>query len=105
MRRFRRTIRDPETLGRRGKRGARPLAFDSRIDLHGMTGDEAVAEVEEELASLDPGESLLIIHGKGDGILRTRIRSFLASNRLASRVEYGEETNLPGGAGVTAVWV
>jgi len=105
MRRFRRTIRDPETLGRRGKRGASRRVFDLELDLHGMTGDDAVWEVEEALASLDEGETALIIHGKGDGILRTRVRAFLKSSGLASKVEYGEDANLPGGAGVTLVWI
>ena len=103
MKRFRRTIRDPDSLGGRGKRGSRVGVFDVEIDLHGMTGDEAVSDVEEVLASLDEGDRALIIHGKGDGVLRTRVRAFLGSTDLVSRVEYGESENLPGGAGVTAV--
>ena len=101
MRRFRKTIRRPETLGRRG--GPRHF-FDYTVDLHGYNGDDAVTELENELYSSD-ASSILIIHGKGEGILKQRIRRYLSSCPLAKRVEYGENANLPGGDGVTVVYL
>ncbi len=102
--RFRKTIRDPSTLGkRRGGRGS-VRHFDVELDLHGLTGDEAVAEVEKTLYSMSE-ESVLIIHGKGDGVLRRRVRALLDEVDLVSRVEFGEDCNLPGGAGVTVAWL
>lgn len=99
MRRFRKTIRNPETLGK--KRRARSH-FDVKMDLHGYTAEQALKELEEELFSGEAG-SILIVHGKGDGILRRRIRAFLA-NVPDVKVEYGETANIPGGDGVTAVY-
>ena len=100
MRKFRKTIRDPETLGKR--RGVR-TNFDIKMDLHGYTAEEAIAELEEELFASE-SESILIVHGKGNGILRQRIRAFLARCDDLT-VEYGETANIPGGDGVTAVYL
>ena len=99
MRRYRKTIRNPETLGR--KRNQR-LSFDVTLDFHGYTAAEALRELEDELFASD-GESVLIIHGKGDGILRSRIRAFLTETDLAISFEPGETANAPGGSGVTIV--
>ena len=79
------------------------LFFDRKIDFHGYTGDEAIYELEEILAISD-GESILVVHGVGSGVLRQRIRSFLSKSRLIKTVEYGETSNIPGGAGVTVVY-
>ena len=102
MRRFRKTIRKPETLGRK-KRAARDV-FDVTMDLHGYTSQEALRDIEEELLSAE-ASSILVIHGKGNGILRRSIRSFLAAYGNGIKVEYGELENLPGGDGVTAVYL
>ena len=99
MRRFRKTIRDPETMGK--KRGAR-THFDIRMDLHGYNGEQAISELEEELFASE-SESILIVHGKGNGILRQRIRAYLAKCDDI-KIEYGEIANIPGGDGVTAVY-
>jgi len=99
MRRSRKTIRKPETLG---KNNVSQTYFDVKMDFHGYTGNEAIRELEEELSVCD-GESLLIVHGKGDGILRRRIRAYLAGCDGVD-VEYGEEANIPGGDGVTVVF-
>jgi DNA mismatch repair protein MutS2 len=101
MSKFRKTIRRPETLG--GKRMQRHF-FDVTLDLHGYTGDEAVRELEDELYVADVS-SILIIHGRGEGILKRRIRAYLSSSDLPRLVEYGEEANLPGGDGVTVVYL
>lgn len=99
MRKFRKTIREPETLGK--KTGVRTF-FDVKMDFHGYTADQAISELEEEIFA-SQGESILIVHGKGNGILRQRIRTFLVQcDHL--EVEYGEEANIPGGDGVTVVY-
>ncbi|MBN1864361.1 MAG: Smr/MutS family protein [Victivallales bacterium] len=103
MRRFRRTIRDPETLrGAKRRRGG--VNFDVTMDFHGYRAEEALRELEEELLSLEAG-SILVIHGKGDGILRRRIREFLSERSGDFEVENGEDANLPGGDGVTVVYL
>lgn len=99
MRRFRKTIRDPSTLG---KRGDVRLNFDVKMDFHGYTAEQAIVELEEELFS-SSGESILIVHGKGNGILRKKIREYLAQCDDLE-VEYGETANIPGGDGVTVAY-
>ena len=78
--------------------------FDVKMDFHGYRAEDALRELEEELLSSDAG-SILVIHGKGDGILRRRIRDFLSGHSGDFEVEYGEAANLPGGDGVTAVYL
>ena len=97
MRRSRKTIRDPSTMGK--KRNQR-LSFDITLDFHGYTAAVALNELEEELFANDAC-SFLIVHGKGDGILRTRIRGFLSKTDLVRSFEPGETANAPGGSGVT----
>ncbi|NOY76161.1 MAG: hypothetical protein GXP32_10295 [Kiritimatiellaeota bacterium] len=101
MTRSRKTIRNPESLG--GKRAQR-LFFDVTLDFHGYTAEEALRELEDELFTSEGG-SILIIHGKGDGILRTRIRAFLVKSDLVKSVDFGETANVPGGSGVTVARV
>ena len=79
------------------------LFFDRKIDFHGYTGNEAIYELEEILAISD-GESILVVHGVGSGVLRQKIRDFLSTTPLTKAVEYGETSNIPGGAGVTVVY-
>ena len=79
------------------------LFFDRTIDYHGFSGDDAVYHLEEALCQYY-GESILIIHGKGNGILKKRIRDFLRTSKLDITVEYGELLNLPGGDGVTVIY-
>jgi DNA mismatch repair protein MutS2 len=79
------------------------LNFDRQLDFHGYNGDDAVYELEEALYTYS-GKSILIVHGKGTGILRQRIREFLSESKLPKSVKYGEEINLPGADGVTVVY-
>ncbi len=80
------------------------LFFDKTLDFHGYTGNEAIYELEEALYTYE-SESILIVHGKGTGILKKRVREFLAYSSLPESVEYGENINLPGGDGVTVVYL
>jgi len=73
------------------------------LDLHGMYVEDAIATLEKVIYS---GESIsiLVIHGKGDGILRREIRSLLEDNKCVSEVRCGEDYNIPGGDGVTVIY-
>lgn len=78
--------------------------FDDTLDLHGMSADDALREVERFVYSLPGRKSLAIIHGRGDGILKQTIRDALRGNLCVEDVLFGEDYNLPGGDGVTVVY-
>ncbi len=63
-------------------------AFKTEIDLHGMTVPEALSAVEQwiDRASLLGHKHLKVIHGKGSGVLRSAIRSYLQSHGQARRI-------------------
>lgn len=79
--------------------------YDFRVDLHGKTVDEAMALLRPLFGRYaGTGRSVLLIHGNGSGILRTRIRGALASGRLPCRIYFpGEDIGAPGADGVTVV--
>ncbi len=73
------------------------------IDLRGLTGDEAEAAV---LAALDGAvlaelPSLRIIHGKGTGVVRERVRQVVSRDRRVSSHLFAPANQ--GGTGVTIV--
>ncbi len=102
MRRFRKTIRRPETL-RGKKRSGSSRQFDYVIDLHGYTCDAGVALLNSVLSS-HSNSTILAIHGKGAGILRRRIRAYLSGDPRVKKVELGEDSLSLGGDGVTVVY-
>ena len=102
MKRFRNTIRRPETLGGR-KRPKDQVQFDYVLDLHGRTCDEGVALLNSVLSSR-PNSTILVIHGKGSGILRSRIRAYLAKDPRVKKVELGENSRSLGGDGVAVAY-
>jgi DNA mismatch repair protein MutS2 len=73
------------------------------LDLRGMTGDEAAFAVEKYLDDcLTSGwKSVRIIHGKGTGALRTRVREVLSRHPHIKSVRYGRPEE--GEFGVTVV--
>ena len=77
--------------------------FDCDIDLHGYTCEEAIKELEEVFFT-SSSQAILIIHGKGTGILKAAVRSFVRKSEHIKSYEFGENINLPGGAGVTIVY-
>ena len=77
--------------------------FDDNIDLHGYTREEAIMELEEVLFT-SHSETLLVIHGKGSGVLKNGIRAFVRKNQHIKDYEFGENINLPGGDGVTVIY-
>ena len=87
-----------------GRRKRRPLSFyDLEIDLHGKNTDEAITVIEETVFANGPA-SILIIHGRGDGILRREVRKYLSESKYVKTVLPGEENNIIGGDGVTVVY-
>ena len=81
----------------------RRLNFHSDFDVRGMRGEEALQEVQDHIddALMVGVQHLRILHGKGDGILRARIRELLKG--LPSVESFADESEQLGGAGVTIV--
>lgn len=75
----------------------------ARVDLRGMTVDEAVFELGKALdqAALAKSEKVEVIHGKGTGALRKGVNRFLNNHPLVQEQNLGEVYE--GGWGVTVV--
>jgi DNA mismatch repair protein MutS2 len=82
----------------------RTAAFDAKIDLRGMSKDEAMRVLERfvDNALLTNASSLHILHGKGDGVLRNVVRQKLREygGNVASMYHPAQDG---GGEGVTIV--
>ncbi|MCS6822990.1 MAG: endonuclease MutS2 [Cytophagaceae bacterium] len=84
---------------------SKSLEFKPEIDIRGKRVDEALKEVEQLIddSILLGIHTVRIIHGKGDGILRTAIRNHL---KTFSQVAYAVDEHADrGGAGVTVVGI
>lgn len=79
------------------------MSFKTELDLRGMRTDEAISCVDAWLdeAILLGQKELRILHGKGNGILRTQIRQHLKSYKQVARLS--DEHADRGGAGITLV--
>lgn len=68
---------------------AKPRDYDFKLDLHGLNTDQAEHRVKACLARCAQlgKKRVLIIHGKGAGILRYEIRSLLANSSLVAQVQ------------------
>jgi DNA mismatch repair protein MutS2 len=75
----------------------------NRLDLRGLTGDDAVNETARFIDSLQLHRIFtgVIIHGKGSGALRQRIAGFLKQHRHVKGFRLGDWSE--GGAGVTII--
>lgn len=73
------------------------------VDLRGMYGDEAIETVAKAIdnALLHGLHRIDIIHGKGTGALRKRVREYLQNNSAIKSFRLGEWNE--GGSGVTIV--
>ena len=72
--------------------------FEYRLDLRGSRADEALAQLAKyiDTARLLGESEVSVLHGKGDGILKTVLRDYLKTNPevesfRAERVEFGGE--------------
>ena len=72
------------------------------LDLHGYILEDAIYELEKIMYS-GKFRSILIVHGIGQGILKSGIRKYLASNSYIKKYFFGEDLNLPGRDGVTLI--
>jgi DNA mismatch repair protein MutS2 len=74
-----------------------------KIDLHALTAEEAIARLTGFLQNAYRAGSpqVLVVHGKGTGVLRTEVRRYLAHHPLV--YHYGEADRFHGGAGATQV--
>ena len=81
----------------------RQLNFNPDIDVRGMRGDEAIQAVTYFLddAIQFSSKKVRILHGTGNGILRTLIREYL--NTVVGVKAYHDEHIQLGGAGITVV--
>ena len=81
----------------------RQLNFKQDIDVRGMRADEAIQTVTYFIddALQFNAQTVRILHGTGNGILRTRIREYL--NTVAGVKSYRDEHVQLGGAGITVI--
>ena len=79
------------------------LSFSQDIDVRGMRGDEALQTITSYIddAIVANVASVRILHGTGNGILKTLIREYLAT--VPSVVDFHDEHIQLGGAGITIV--
>ncbi len=77
--------------------------FSFNLDIRGKRGEEALGEVDRffDDALMLGYPELRIVHGKGDGILRTLVRNHLRGYKQVGKME--DEHADRGGAGVTIV--
>jgi len=83
--------------------GVEPMESKSEIDVRGLEADEAIRAAERFLedAVMAGLPTARIIHGKGKGILRERMKYWLSKNSLVKEFRLGEIRE--GGTGVTVV--
>lgn len=79
------------------------INFKSDIDVRGYRTNEALEAVQELIdeAAMIGISNIRILHGKGNGILRQEIRSFLKAMPFVS--SFSDESEEFGGAGITVV--
>ncbi len=94
-----RTRRLPPQESREAAAEARPAPA-GRIDLHGLTVEEALARVVDAVDRTlrDGGDRLDILHGKGTGRVRAAVHRYLATLPVVASFELD-----PANTGVTVV--
>ena len=77
------------------------MAFQSRIDIRGKRTEEALGEVDRfvDHGLLVGAKELIIVHGKGDGILREMVRKHLRGYPQVNNIHDAHADR--GGAGIT----
>ncbi len=81
----------------------RQLNFSFNLDIRGMRGEEALGVLDQfvDNALMLGYDELRVVHGKGDGILRTLVRNHLRGYKQVATMQ--DEHADRGGAGVTVV--
>ena len=92
-------------LGRDAPSASVSTLESTRLDLRGLTGDEAISEVERFIDKLRLNRigQATIIHGKGTGALRQRVAECLKKHPAVKSFRLGDWSE--GGVGVTLVEV
>ncbi len=75
--------------------------YDAKLDLHGLTVEQAERLIKSYISECIMKKQIkriLVIHGKGSGVLRHEIRNFLTRNPKINRTE--ELPDRFGGSGV-----
>jgi DNA mismatch repair protein MutS2 len=78
---------------------------ENTVDLRGLTADEALDATDAFLDKAQQSDlsCAFIIHGHGTGVLRDRIRTYVATSPYVADARPGEQGE--GGDGVTVVWL
>jgi DNA mismatch repair protein MutS2 len=78
-------------------------AFENKLDIRGLTPDEALRRVEEfmDRALMNASSELRIVHGRGTGALRNLVRNKVREYREVKQVFHPASNE--GGDGVTVV--
>jgi DNA mismatch repair protein MutS2 len=81
----------------------RQLNFSFNLDIRGKRGEEALGVLDQfvDNAVMLGYDELRVVHGKGDGILRTLVRNHLRSYKQVATMQDDHADR--GGAGVTVV--
>jgi DNA mismatch repair protein MutS2 len=81
----------------------RNLTFKSEIDIRGVRGEDAINQVRDliDSAIIVQHRNLRILHGKGNGILRSLVREYLATVDVVK--SFRDEHIEFGGSGITVV--
>ena len=95
--------RKKKTVSAGGYRSYRPQRVSQSIDVRGKSFDDARMDVAKYLDDvyLSGLEEVTIIHGRGEGILKSGLRKYLRSNRHVESFRAGKYNE--GGEGVTMV--
>jgi len=86
------------------KKNKRIFNYEKIIDMHGYTLEDSIHELDKVIYSAKYS-NILIIHGIGNGILKNGIRQYLKEVSTIQDVIFGEEANIPGGAGITVIYL
>jgi DNA mismatch repair protein MutS2 len=81
----------------------RSISFKPEIDIRGVRGEEALAQVRDLIdnAIIVQHRNLRILHGKGNGILRQLVREYLSTVNIVR--SFRDEHIEFGGSGITVV--
>ncbi|HPP87926.1 MAG TPA: Smr/MutS family protein [bacterium] len=70
---------------------SRRKGISDTIDLHGLSGDDAILQLEQFVndSIMNNIEEIKIIHGKGKGILKKKVIDYLENSELVKDYECG----------------